>query len=84
MAYQVDFLPVGDGAKSGDASAMRFGDFSSRLTHEVVVIDGGFISSGEALVKHIQEVHGTGYVDLSSRPIPTPIIPPACPWCSTS
>lgn len=64
MAYQVDFFPVGDGAKSGDAIAMRFGDFSSRLTHEVVVIDGGFVSSGEALVKHIQGVYGTGYVDL--------------------
>jgi beta-lactamase superfamily II metal-dependent hydrolase len=64
MAYQIDFFPVGDGAKSGDAIAMRFGDFSSRITHEVVVIDGGFKSSGEALVKHIRDVYGTELVDL--------------------
>ena len=41
MAYQIDFLPVGDGAKSGDAIAMRFGDFSDAMKTFVVVIDGG-------------------------------------------
>ena len=46
MAYQVDFLPVGDGAKSGDAIAMRFGNFANPQQTYVVVIDGGFQSSG--------------------------------------
>jgi beta-lactamase superfamily II metal-dependent hydrolase len=64
MAYQVDFFPVGEGSKSGDAIAIRFGDFSDYLKTQVVVIDGGFQSSGEALVKHIREVYGTTYVDL--------------------
>ena len=64
MAYQVDFFPVGEGAKSGDAIVMRFGDFSDRTKYQVVVIDGGFLSSGEALVKHILEVYGTNYVEL--------------------
>src|SRR5262249_37948843 len=64
MAYQVDFFPVGDGSKSGDAIAMRFGDFSDHLKTQVVVIDGGFQSSGDALVKHIREEYGTTYVDL--------------------
>ena len=62
--YQVDFLPVGDGAKSGDAIAMRFGDFSDAMKIYVVVIDGGFQSSGEALVSHIRTHYGTNYVDL--------------------
>jgi len=31
---------------------------------QVVVIDGGFQASGEALVKHIIEVYGTTYVDV--------------------
>src|SRR5262245_19049084 len=62
--YQVDFLPVGDGAKSGDAIAMRFGDFSDAMKTYVVVIDGGFQSSGEALVDHIRPHYGTTYVDL--------------------
>src|SRR5688572_1286072 len=64
MAYQVDFLAVGDGAKSGDAIAMRFGDFANPLQTYVVVIDGGFQSSGEALVEHIRREYQTTYVDL--------------------
>jgi beta-lactamase superfamily II metal-dependent hydrolase len=64
MAYQIDFFPVGDGEHSGDAIAMRFGDFSDPMKTQVVVIDGGFQSSGEALVKHIIEVYGTTYVDV--------------------
>jgi len=64
MAYQIDFLPVGDGAKSGDAIDMRFGDFSDAMKTYVVVIDGGFQSSGEALVNHIRSHYGTNYVDL--------------------
>jgi beta-lactamase superfamily II metal-dependent hydrolase len=65
MAYQVDFLPVGEGEHSGDAIALRFGDFSDPMTTQVVVIDGGFQSSGEALVKHITEVYNTTYVDVA-------------------
>ena len=71
MAYQVDFSPVGEGSKSGDAIAMRFGDFSDFMKTQVVVIDGGFQSSGEALVNHIRKEvnhirkeYGTTYVDL--------------------
>ncbi len=64
MAYQIDFLPVGDGEKSGDAIAMRFGDFSDAMKTFVVVIDGGFLASGEALVNHIRTHYGTTYVDL--------------------
>jgi glyoxylase-like metal-dependent hydrolase (beta-lactamase superfamily II) len=64
MAYQLDFLPVGDGAKSGDAIAMRFGNFANPQQTYVVVIDGGFQSSGEALVEHIRREYQTTYVDL--------------------
>jgi beta-lactamase superfamily II metal-dependent hydrolase len=64
MAYQVDFFPVGDGCKSGDAIAMRFGNFADPRQTYVVVIDGGFQSSGEALVEHIRREYKTTYVDL--------------------
>ncbi len=30
MGYEVDFLPAGNGEKSGDAIAVRFGDLHSR------------------------------------------------------
>lgn len=66
MGYEVDFLPVGDGEKSGDAIALRFGNlFGPRSEQTVVVIDGGFKSSGEALVQHIRRYYGTNIVDLA-------------------
>jgi beta-lactamase superfamily II metal-dependent hydrolase len=63
--YEVDFLPVGDGERSGDAIALRYqapnpanGDWV------VVVIDGGFSDDGPALVDHVQRWYRTSRVDL--------------------
>ncbi|MGL2523264.1 hypothetical protein ACOWOB_05920 [Helicobacter pylori] len=41
-SYEIDFLPVGDGKKSGDAIAMRWwhGEWSKER-QKVMVIDGG-------------------------------------------
>jgi len=65
MAYEVDILAVGEESKSGDAIALRFGDFiSNPSSQRVIVIDGGFKSSGELLVKRIKEEYATDYVDL--------------------
>ena len=64
MAYEVDYIPVGTGEKGGDAIAIRYGDFSSPTTQNVVVIDGGTKESGKALVEHIKTHYKTTYVDL--------------------
>lgn len=65
MAYEVDILAVGEETKSGDAIAIRFGDFVNDPSNQrVVVIDGGFRASGEMLVKRIKEQYGTNFVDL--------------------
>ncbi|MDD2766608.1 MAG: hypothetical protein PHH40_02445 [Candidatus Moranbacteria bacterium] len=64
MAYEIDYIPVGIGEKGGDAIAIRYGDFSSPTTQNVVVIDGGTKDSGKALVEHIKIHYGTTYVDL--------------------
>lgn len=64
MAYQVDFFPVGEGCKSGDAIVMRFGNFTNPQQTYVAVIDGGFHASGEAVVEHIRREYQTTYVDL--------------------
>lgn len=65
MGYEVDFLPVGNGEKSGDAIALRFGNlFGSRNEQTVIVIDGGFEESGQELVQHIKDYYHTNYVDL--------------------
>ncbi len=65
MGYEVDFLAVGDGERSGDAIALRYGNiFGRREEQQVIVIDGGTKDSGRRLVEHIKTYYGTGYVDL--------------------
>lgn len=66
MGYEVDFLPVGNGERSGDAIAVRFGNlFGPRREQTVVVIDAGFEESGEDLVEHIETYYKTDYVDIA-------------------
>jgi beta-lactamase superfamily II metal-dependent hydrolase len=63
MAYEIDFLPVGDGEKSGDAIAIRFGNLSANPPQQmVVVIDGGTKESGSNLVNHIKTHYKTSSV----------------------
>jgi hypothetical protein len=64
MGFEIDFLPVGAGEKSGDAIAVRFGDLS-RNEPTVSVIDGGTQDSGEALVSHVRQHYGTNRVDFA-------------------
>ena len=65
MAYEVDFLPVGDGERSGDAICLRFGDLNPGRDQQVVmVIDGGYLKSGEEMVTHIKKYYRTEYVDI--------------------
>ena len=54
--FELDFLPVGTGAKSGDAIAMRIG--IPDVVADLVVIDGGSLESGRALVDHIRDRYG--------------------------
>lgn len=61
--FEIDFMAVGDGARSGDAIAMRFTrPDNGQLAH--VIIDAGFKSSGEALVSHFVSLYGVEHVDL--------------------
>ncbi|EJE4689123.1 MBL fold metallo-hydrolase [Vibrio parahaemolyticus] len=65
MGYEIDFLGVGEESKSGDAIALRYGNLhGSRAEQTVVVIDGGFQSTGAKLVEHIITHYGTSQVDL--------------------
>lgn len=67
MGYEIDFIPVGEGERNGDAIAMRITENGKT---EVYVIDGGTRASGEALVQHIKEYYGTDRVDylISTHP----------------
>ena len=62
--FEIDFLSVGEGARSGDAIAMRFTrpDGDGRLAH--VIIDAGFKPSGEKLIEHVEQTYGVDAVDL--------------------
>ncbi len=61
--YEIDFLPIGDGARSGDAIAMRFTrPDSDALAH--VIIDGGFQDDGQAIVNHVNHYYGVDAIDL--------------------
>lgn len=64
VAFEVDILPVGDGGRSGDAIAIRYGDLGNAANQYVVVIDGGFRDDGHALVELITGHYHTTFVDL--------------------
>lgn len=69
MAFEVDFLPVGNGEKSGDRISFRI---VNPITKEqkVFIIDGGFKDTADELINHIKTYYGTNKVDyvISSHP----------------
>lgn len=63
MAFEIDFLPVEAGEKSGDAITMRI--WLPNGTWFVVVIDAGYADDGDAVVEHINKHYGTNNVNLA-------------------
>jgi beta-lactamase superfamily II metal-dependent hydrolase len=71
MSFEIDFLPVGQGEKSGDAIALRYGNLSGpRSEQTVLIVDGGTLDSGAALVDHVKKYYKTEYVNgvISTHP----------------
>ena len=66
LAFEIDFHPVGDGEKGGDAITIQYGRLNSiyNFSQKVIVIDGGTLVSGEKIVEHIKNVYNTNTVDL--------------------
>ena len=62
MSFEIDFLPVEAGERSGDAIALKI---TRGQTFWVIVIDGGYSDSGDALVEHINRYYNTNIVDLA-------------------
>ncbi len=63
-SLEIDFLAVGNGEQSGDAIAIRYGDFDDTSKQYVIVVDGGTIDSGKEIIKLIKETYKTNYIDL--------------------
>lgn len=55
MNCEIEFLPVGDATKAGDAIVVRYGEVNS---YELMVVDGGNLDSGKLLVEHVHEQFG--------------------------
>jgi len=51
MACEIEFLPVGDGTRAGDAIVIRYGEPDD---YKLMVVDGGTTESGENLVAHLR------------------------------
>ncbi len=63
--FEIDFLPVGEGTKGGDAIVLRFGNLLSDIPEQtVVVIDGGYQADGVNLVNFIKSNYKTNIIDL--------------------
>ena len=63
MLYEIDFLPVGEGKKSGDAICLRYSE-NNGYTWYVGVIDGGTQEVGEKLCEHIERYYKTDKIDF--------------------
>lgn len=64
MGFEIDFLPVGEGERGGDAIALRWGNLhGERVDQKIMVIDGGTKESGMTLVEHIKKYYKTTKID---------------------
>ena len=59
--YEIEFLPVGNGASSGDAIVMRYVEDGQ---WRVGVIDGGYAETGQIICDHIRQHYGTEVIDF--------------------
>ena len=62
--YEVDFLPVGDAGRHGDAIAIRF-TRPDAAGYGHIVIDAGFDDSGKQLVDHMATYYETSAINLA-------------------
>jgi hypothetical protein len=54
--FEIEFLPVGDASKAGDAIVVRYEGNDGYFY--LMVIDGGNVDSGKAVVSHIHKYYG--------------------------
>jgi len=55
MNCEVEFLPVGEASKAGDAIVVRYGADNS---YDLMLVDGGTLDTGKAIVEHIRSQFG--------------------------
>jgi beta-lactamase superfamily II metal-dependent hydrolase len=60
-SYELEFLPVGNGERSGDAIVARF--VSDDGSWRTLVVDGGTKESGQTIVEHVRRHYGTNLIN---------------------
>lgn len=55
MKCEIEFLPVGEASKAGDAIVVRYGEPED---YELMLIDGGTLETGDEIIKHLHEQFG--------------------------
>lgn len=61
-SYEINFLAVGEGAKSGDAIVVSWVEQTGR--RRIVVVDGGYQTTGEQIVGLVRDRFGANSIDL--------------------
>lgn len=65
MGYELDFLPVGENSKAGDAITFRFWNPEETEENQIVcLVDGGYAVNGEKIQNHIKKFYKTNKIDL--------------------
>jgi beta-lactamase superfamily II metal-dependent hydrolase len=59
MDCEIEFLPVGDASKAGDAILVRYGSITA---YELMIVDGGNLDSGKLVVEHVRQHFGNDAV----------------------
>ncbi|AMV47804.1 hypothetical protein ATN79_44870 [Paraburkholderia caribensis] len=55
MKCEIEFLPVGSKSRPGDSIVARYGEEGD---FRLMVVDGGMVESGQALVRHLRKQYG--------------------------
>ena len=53
--FEIDFLPVGNASKSGDAIPIRY---SAEGITRIHIVDGGYHDTGSSLIEHLDSFYG--------------------------
>lgn len=59
LSYEIEFFPVGDASRAGDAILVRYVEGGA---YRVIVVDGGTDDSGAAMAAHIRRNYGPNTV----------------------
>lgn len=60
---EVDFLPIGEEVKTGDAILLNFTEPGTQ-TNRLVLIDGGFKDTSDDIIAHVKKYYGRDSIDL--------------------